>query len=206
MSKRGFEYAGDHWLCAVWTLGDRRDKMGISSWKQAIILVSQERRRGEYKVIRSEKNLLPLKRWNWRRFSADSIAYILYAVISGWIIPLYEGYFCELSIGRVAELRIMSSAPRVILACFFCGSLEDIIKRRLFGGRGNFWREAAAGSVALCVFQLPWYLLTAFFMRASWYQTVITSLLYIASDMAFGWSYVYLLHRMRRSFHAPCDL
>ena len=144
------------------------------------------------------------RKWNWRKITADGAAFLLYLLGPGLSIPAYEWYCCGLGVEQVAMLRIMSGAPRALLG-FLCGSLKDVVKERMFRGASGFWQEAAAGAIALFVFQLPFYLAGAWIMRAGMRQILITCALYVAGDIGFGWWYAALLTRMRRCFHAERD-
>lgn len=138
-------------------------------------------------------------RLNRRKVIADGVTFALFTLCTGWIIFMYEWYLCDWAVEQVVLLRIMSGTPRVILGPV-CGTMKDAVRERLFGDASGFWREAAAGTIALFVFQLPFYIASAFIMRAGIRQIVITCALYLTGDIAFGWGYAKLLDRMRRFF------
>lgn len=131
---------------------------------------------------------------------ADGISFLLYTVYTGWILVGYEKYLCDLTVEQVALLRLMSGVPRAVLGFLFCGALEEAIKHRIRGDAQSFVRRAAAGTLALCLFQLPIYAASALIMRIDAEQILITCGIYIAIDIMFGWSYVAVLERMRRWF------
>ena len=137
--------------------------------------------------------------WNCRKLSADSVAFLLYTVYTGWILVVYEKYLCDLAIEQVVVLRLMSGVPRTLLG-FFCGVMEEAIRKRIRGDVHGFMRRAAAGTLALCFFQLPIYVASALILRAPMEQILVTCGIYIAIDIVFGWSYAVLLERMRGRF------
>ena len=143
--------------------------------------------------------VLSFRKWDRRKVVADSIAFLLYTAYTGWIIIVYEKYFCDLAIEQVILLRLMSGMPRALLG-FLCGIMEDAIERRMGDTAPRFLRRAAAGPLSLFSFQLPIYIVSALIMRASMEQMAITSGLYIAIDIVFGWSYAVVLARLRRCF------
>lgn len=139
------------------------------------------------------------RQWNRRRIIADGITFFLYTACTGWIIVGYEKYVCDLAIEQVAILRMMSGVPRVALG-FACGMVKNAVKRRWFAGSSEFLSQAAAGAIALCLFQLPLYVGSALILSTGARQIIVTCILYIASDILFGWSYVYLLEYIRARF------
>jgi hypothetical protein len=143
-------------------------------------------------------------RWNWKKIIADGATFFLFTACTGWIIVGYEWYLCDLALERVFWLRMMSGTPRVFLGPL-CGMIKDAANKRLFGGASGFWRDAAAGTTALFVFQLPFYIASALIMRVGIRQVVITCALYIANDILFGWLYVSILDQMRARFRVRAE-
>ena len=141
-----------------------------------------------------------LKTLNYRRMTADGIVFLLYTVYTGWILVVYEWHFCDLVVGQVAMLRMMSGVPRTLLGFLFCGALEETIRRRIKGETPSLVRSTVAATLALCLFQLPIYITSALIMHLGVEQILITCGIYIAIDIVFGWSYAILLDRMRRQF------
>lgn len=140
-----------------------------------------------------------LKSWDYRKLTADSITFLLYTAYTGWIIIAYEKYVCDLLIEQVVLLRLMSGVPRMLLG-FLCGAMEEAIRKRIRGDVQGFWRRVVSGTLSLCLFQLPIYITSALIMRVGTGQILITCGIYIAIDIAFGWSYSVLLDRMRGWF------
>lgn len=142
-----------------------------------------------------------LYRRDWRMIAAYIVAFAIYTVCTGWIIPVYEKFFCDLMTGQVFWLRVMSGMPRFVLAPW-CGMLEKKIEGRIGDGLSDFLRKAVAGTFSLCAFQLLPYVASALFMKAGAHQMMITVIIYIAIDIGCGWWYASLLEGMSRRFRA----
>ena len=139
------------------------------------------------------------RRWDWRLIAAYSAAFVVYTICTGWIIPVYEKFVCDLMVGQVLWLRLLSGMPRLALG-FLCGMMERAIESRIGDRWSDFLRRAAAGTLSLFTFQLVPYAATALFMGVGARQAVVTIAIYIVIDIGCGWWYASLLERMRRRF------
>lgn len=134
-------------------------------------------------------------RWDWRTIAAYSAAFVIYTICTGWIIPMYEKFVCDLMVGQVLWLRFLSGMPRFALGSL-CGMMERAIERRIGDRCSPFLRKAAAGTLSLCTFQIVPYTATAIIMEVGVHQVIVTMVLYIIIDIFGGWWYVSLMENM----------
>lgn len=134
-----------------------------------------------------------------RTVSADTVALILFALCAGALTLLYEVVIAGLALGQWAGIRILYNALR-FAGARICGKLTDKVRQHLLGTSRSRFRKAIADTIALSLYQLPIYVVSALIMGASIRQIAITSTIYLGDNVLLGWLYGVILDWVRRRF------
>ncbi len=89
-------------------------------------------------------------------------------------------------------IRILYAALR-FAGARLCGKLTDSIRERLLGTSRQRFRKALADAIALSLYQIPLYIVSALVMGARFRQVAITSSIYLVENALLGWLYGVIL-------------
>lgn len=129
--------------------------------------------------------------------AADTIALVVYSVTTGVLSWLYEVSLLDYTASQWVGVRVLFNLLRYPGARL-CGRLTDILRRRLGGESSHPIRRSVAASIALSVYQLPLYGLSAFIVRVPGRQIVTILAIYLAQNTLLGWWYSVILDWFRR--------
>ena len=133
--------------------------------------------------------------------AADTIALLIFTVISGLPALFYELLLVGFTLGQWAIIRLLYNTLR-FAGARLCGKLTDLIRRRLAGSSSSYFRKGAADTVSLLLYQLPLYLLSALIVGANVRQMAIALAMYLFDSILLGWLYGAILDRVRLYFAA----
>lgn len=145
-----------------------------------------------------------IKRQLGRLIVADTIALIIHGGLGFFLVLLTEVWVAGIKFDRVLAVRILYDIL-VLIGAYFCGRLTDKIRKVLQGTSGHPIRKSIAGGIALSLYKIPIYAVSAFVFRVPWEQIRIAAGLYFLENMATGWLFVIILDKTRRYFSAKLE-
>ncbi len=138
------------------------------------------------------------KRQFWQRYRNDIVAMLVYNLIAGGLTLIYEVLLAGASTEQWLGVRIIYTIIR-FSGAFMLGYLIDWF-RQLLSKRKYLLAKAIADFLALSVYQLPIYCLSAILMGVPIASILISSSLYVADNLLLGWLYGYILDRVRKYY------
>jgi hypothetical protein len=127
----------------------------------------------------------------------DTVAMVLFSVIGGVLTIGYEVGLLGLTGQQWLAIRLLYNPARFIGARL-CGKLTNWIRFHLAAESPNWWQKAVSDTIAVSVYQIPIYVLSALIAQVEPGIIGIAVLMYLLENICIGWLYGVILDWVRK--------
>jgi len=120
---------------------------------------------------------------------------LIFSCTAGALVIVYE-FALGLTLAQWGGVKILYNIFRFIGA-HYCANLTLWLQKLISGGSNHWFRNAIADALALSVYEIPLYALSAWIMGVDTSVIILLSVIFIFHNIIFGWFYGWLLVRLR---------